>query len=80
MDTGIRAARDQVAQETMTRVLAVLAERFEIAMPDLRVQARDPQVRAMLQRERLAAALVDLEEATKPAPKAARRKTEKAEE
>lgn len=75
MDPGIRAARDQVAQETMTRVLAVLAERFEFAMPDLRVQARDPQVRAMLQRERLAAALVDLEEATAPKP-ARRKKTE----
>jgi len=76
MHIGARAARDQVAQERAIAALAVLAERHGIDAPDLTVQARDPLVRAMMQRERIADALEALVAATEPKPAPRRRKSE----
>ncbi len=67
MDKGSLGARDQRAQERMVRTATTLAERFGVVMPSTllaAVQAKDPAVKAMFQREAVADLLERLVDAT----------------
>jgi len=69
MHPGARGARDQVAQDRIVQAAKVLAARFgchEQSAALVTVQAHDPLVRAMLQRERVADLLEALVTATEP--------------
>ena len=67
MDIGIRAGRDQLAQERIVKAAATLADRY--GMPALVLpRARDTAVEAMLQREVIAGLLEALLDVTQAVP------------
>ncbi len=82
MNLAIRAARDEVAQQRLLTAATELAGRFENAgLPVLvarlqSAQARDPDIRAMQQRENLADILEALVAATAPKEAGKRSKRE----
>lgn len=69
MDVSSFAKRDADAQRRLLAAVAVLSERFGLSEQSLSVQAKEPLVRAMIQREKLADLLDALVIATEPKPK-----------
>lgn len=69
MDVSSFARRDADAQRRMLAAVAVLSERFGLGEQSLSVQAKEPLVRAMIQREKLADMLEALIAATEPKSK-----------
>ena len=69
MDVSSFAKRDADAQKRLLAAVAVLSERFGLGEQSLSVQAKEPLVRAMIQREKLADVLDALVIATEPKPK-----------
>lgn len=69
MDVSSFAKRDADAQRRLLAAVAVLSERFGLGEQSLAVQAKDPLVKAMIQREKLADVLDALVIATEPKPK-----------
>lgn len=68
MDVSSYAQRNAVAQNRLLAAVAVLSERFGLSEQSLDVQAKDPVIRAMIQRERIADMLDALVIATEPKP------------
>lgn len=54
MDKGVLGARNQRAQARIIAAASILAERFGLGEQSLVVQQRDPAVKALLERERVA--------------------------
>lgn len=69
MDVSSFAKRDAIAQQRLLTAVTVLSERFGLGEQSLTVQAKDPLVKAMIQREKLADMLETLVVATEPKPK-----------
>lgn len=69
MDVSSFAKRDADAQRRLLAAVTVLSERFGLGEQSLSVQAKEPLVRAMIQREKLADVLDALVIATEPKPK-----------
>lgn len=69
MDVSSFAKRDADAQKRLLAAVAVLSERFGLGEQSLSVQAKEPLVKAMIQREKLADVLDALAIATEPKPK-----------
>ena len=69
MDVSSFAKRDADAQKRLLAAVAVLSERFGLGEQSLSVQAKEPLVKAMIQREKLADVLDALVIATEPKPK-----------
>ena len=70
MDVSSFAKRDAVAQQRLLAAVTVLSERFGLGEQSLTVQAKEPAIKAMIQREKLADVLEALVIATEPKPKA----------
>ena len=70
MDVSSFAKRDAIAQQRLLTAVTVLSERFGLGEQSLAVQAKEPAIKAMLQREKLADVLEALVIATEPKPKA----------
>ena len=69
MDVSSFAKRDADAQKRLLAAVAVLSLRFGLGEQSLTVQAKDPLVKAMIQREKLADVLEALVVATEPKAK-----------
>ena len=69
MDVSSFAKRDADAQKRLLAAVAVLSVRFGLGEQSLSVQAKEPLVKAMIQREKLADVLDALVIATEPKPK-----------
>lgn len=69
MDVSSFAKRDADAQRRLLTAVTKLSERFNMGEQSLAVQAKDPLVKAMVQREKLADVLEALVVATEPKPK-----------
>ena len=69
MDVSSFAKRDADAHKRLLASVTVLSLRFGLGEQSLAVQAKDPLVKAMAQREKLADMLEALVIATEPKPK-----------
>lgn len=71
MNLSAYAKRDADAQKRILEAVGILSRRFGLGEHALTVQAKEPAVKAMLQREQIAAVLEDLVTATEPKSKKA---------